>query len=901
MMRILFFARHFSYLRNFESAIGELARRGHAIHLSADREETMGGRTMVEQIAKDYPNVTVGWTPTRESGAWYELARKLRLGLDYLRFLDSRYVGAPHLRMRARGRAPMAVVTLAALPLLRTRAGRWLLTTILRGFERAIPRSPEMDVFIRTQNPDVVLITPLVDLGSPQGDHFASAKAAGIRTVLCVASWDHLSSKSLLRQLPSRVVVWNDIQKQEAIELHRVPPDLVTVTGAQCYDHWFGRQPALTRRDFCERVGLDPDRPYVLWVCSSLFRRTANEAHFVEQWIQALRTRDDPHLREVGVLVRPHPARLDEWQNTDLTDFRNVAFWGSHPVDDEAKDDYFDSLHHSAAVVGLNTSAFLEAGLVGRPVYTILLPEISTANQEGTIHFHYLLNVNGGLLHASRSMDEHLSQLADAIASPMARSEKSQRFTNAFVRPFGIDEPATPRFADAIEAEGRLGRPAGDAVGAAMTLVYRLLLLPWLLVMHAKVASLSWRKEMRYKTRKAVRHHSKQFWLQLKSFAATQIKGKRAYDGRKVVGGANLTPKQGKPRDPAKSLTFPGVPEVEETKETVTLLGRSRRPIIVGPWLTETGFELLYWIPFVTWAKAYGGLRDEQLFVVSRGGCAPWYRHVTPNYVDVLEFYSPDEFRTLNEQRTLQHRGRFKHMDVSAFDDAIIECVTTKLGLDKSKLLHPSLMYNLFNVYWRQMAPVTLVEAFTLFRQLPRVGVRDVAAHLPESYVAVKFYSNMALPDSPENRAMIAQILRELTKTTDVVLLNTGHRFDDHADYPVDVRSRLHTVAHLMTPQNNLRIQSQIIAGATAFVGTYGGFSYLAPLLGTDTLAFFSHPTGFRWDHLELAKRVFSSLRGGAFVALDVRDLDVVRLGFAGADGWGLKDRIRPAAVVTGS
>ncbi|MBI2828987.1 MAG: hypothetical protein HYX77_06935 [Acidobacteria bacterium] len=794
----------------------------------------------------------------------------------------------------------MAVVTLAALPLLRAGAGRWLLAAILRGFERAIPRSAVLDAFIRAQNPDLMLITPLVDLGSPQADHFASAKAAGVRTVLCVASWDHLSSKSLLRQWPNRVVVWNEIQKQEAVELHRVPPDLVTVTGAQCYDHWFGRQPALTRRAFCDRVGLDPDKPYVLWVCSSLFRRTANEAHLVERWIQALRTSDDPHLQEVGILVRPHPARLDEWQNTDLTDFRNVAFWGAHPVDDEAKNDYFDSLYYSAAVVGLNTSALLEAGLVGRPVYTILLPDVSPANQEGTIHFHYLLNVNGGLLHASRSMEEHLSQLRDAVASPVVHAEKSRRFTEAFIRPFGIDEPATPRFADAIEAEGRLGRTAGDSTGAVLTLLYRVLLFPWLLIMHAKVASQSWRKELRYKTRKAVRHYSKRFWLQLKAFAAAQIKGKRAYDGRKVVGGANLTPKLGKPRDPAKSLTFPGIQEVDETKETVTLLGRSRRPIIVGPWLTETGFELLYWIPFVAWAKAYGGLRDEQLFVVSRGGCASWYRHITPNYIDVLSFYSPDQFRTLNEQRTLQHRGRFKHMDVSAFDRAILERVTTKLALDKPKLLHPSLMYNLFNVYWRQMAPVTLVEAFTLFRQLPPVGVRDLAAHLPEQYVAVKFYSNMALPDSSENRAMIAQILRELTKTTDVVLLHTGHRFDDHTDYPIDIRGRLHTVDHLITPENNLHIQSKIIAGATAFVGTYGGFSYLAPLLGTDTLAFFSHPTGFRWDHLELAKRVFSSLRGGAFVALDVRDLDVVRFGFAGADASGLKDRIRPAAAVTG-
>ena len=50
-MTILFLTRHFSYLRNFESAIRELARRGHKIHLSADREETMGGRGMVMRIA----------------------------------------------------------------------------------------------------------------------------------------------------------------------------------------------------------------------------------------------------------------------------------------------------------------------------------------------------------------------------------------------------------------------------------------------------------------------------------------------------------------------------------------------------------------------------------------------------------------------------------------------------------------------------------------------------------------------------------------------------------------------------------------------------------------------------------------------------------------------------------
>jgi hypothetical protein len=42
-----------------------------------------------------------------------------------------------------------------------------------------------------------VLVTPLIELGSPQMDHLAAAKALGIRTALPVASWDHLSSKAV--------------------------------------------------------------------------------------------------------------------------------------------------------------------------------------------------------------------------------------------------------------------------------------------------------------------------------------------------------------------------------------------------------------------------------------------------------------------------------------------------------------------------------------------------------------------------------------------------------------------------------------------------------------------------------------------------------------------------------
>ena len=110
--------------------------------------------------------------------------------------------------------------------------------------------------------------------------------------------------------------------------------------------------------------------------------------------------------------------------------------YGRNPVSPHAQADYFDSLYHSHAVVGLVTSAFLEAAIVGRPVHTLLLPEFEMY-QEGVQHFRYLMEVEGGLLKVTRTFQDHLGELSSALARPVERDEQNVRFVRAFVRPPG--------------------------------------------------------------------------------------------------------------------------------------------------------------------------------------------------------------------------------------------------------------------------------------------------------------------------------------------------------------------------------------------------------------------------------------------------------------------------------
>ena len=69
----------------------------------------------------------------------------------------------------------------------------------LAGVERAIPVHAPIAEYLREQSPDVLLVSPLVTAASEQVDWVKAARACGIRSAVCIASWDNLTNKGLLR------------------------------------------------------------------------------------------------------------------------------------------------------------------------------------------------------------------------------------------------------------------------------------------------------------------------------------------------------------------------------------------------------------------------------------------------------------------------------------------------------------------------------------------------------------------------------------------------------------------------------------------------------------------------------------------------------------------------------
>ena len=161
------------------------------------------------------------------------------------------------------------------------------------------------------------------------------------------------------------------------------------------------------------------------------------------------------------MLIRPHPFNVEGWQTTDFADLGPVAIFPNArftPSADSARTSFFDSLYYASAIVGVNTSAMVEAAILGKPVLSLMTGEFA-ATQQGTLHFHYLLPENGGFLRVARSLDEHVVQLTSALRNPDVSRAETESFVRSFLRPRGLDVPCTPLLADAFERAADLHRP----------------------------------------------------------------------------------------------------------------------------------------------------------------------------------------------------------------------------------------------------------------------------------------------------------------------------------------------------------------------------------------------------------------------------------------------------------
>jgi FkbM family methyltransferase len=469
-MKFLVIAKQKKNVDTFERVLAELLALGHQVTLALQQRDPERDERLADRLRHEH--FALVSCPDERADGWRAAAPLVRTVRDWAQYTRPEYRTASKLHRRAVERLFRELGTSLSgeAPPLGSAAGARL-RDALAHLEGAIPVDALHDEFLARQQPDVVVVTPGLHFGTGQADYVKAARARGLPVWMLLFSWDNLSTKGALHERPDLMFVWNERQRREAIELHDFPADRVVVAGAPRFDEFFALEPQVSRDGFFAPLRLDPNQPTLLYLCSSRFI-AAHELDFIRRWLAALRASGGP-LERCNVIVRPHPDVVlvdggPEPEAVTWPSMRQATGWVQRPFDDPAAlvlrttygtpQAFYECLHHARAAVALNTSAELEAGIAGRPVYTVLSTEEAADGQANTIHFNYLLREHGGFVHYAADLPSHVAQLAAALNAPPDTSS-IRAFIGAFLRPLG-DRPVAPALA-------RLLSDRAAALGAA--------------------------------------------------------------------------------------------------------------------------------------------------------------------------------------------------------------------------------------------------------------------------------------------------------------------------------------------------------------------------------------------------------------------------------------------------
>ncbi|MBU3926054.1 CDP-glycerol glycerophosphotransferase family protein [Patescibacteria group bacterium] len=250
--------------------------------------------------------------------------------------------------------------------------GRWkLIRNLFRQINYYFSGKPIFKDLFEKYKPELIFS---MDVKHPfDTELLIEARKRKIFTIAMVRSWDYLTAKGITRVMPHKMIVHNEIIKNEAIKYADMNPENIEVIGMPHFDPYIN-YPRSEKKEFFKKIKGDSDKPLILW--APLGDKFSDlDSQFFEILCEAIKKEELP--KDLQVLVRVPPGDtlnlhgLKPCPNL-IFDYPGSGFEGMHRKANEMSLvdllHLADSLFYSSLVVTCASTICIDATVFDKPI-----------------------------------------------------------------------------------------------------------------------------------------------------------------------------------------------------------------------------------------------------------------------------------------------------------------------------------------------------------------------------------------------------------------------------------------------------------------------------------------------------------------------------------------------------
>lgn len=252
-----------------------------------------------------------------------------------------------------------------------------------------------------------------------------------IPVIAMIRSWDNLTNQGKLPLKFPKIIVWNEIMRDELVHFHGYSPDQIYLSGVPQFDLYHDYEPT-DRREFFENIGGASERKLITYATVPPLI-SPKEEDILERLCESIIKGEFAY--PVKLLVRMHPKddetryrKLERYLDSDSIVFEYAArkFGESPDQWSQTGDDirhYADTLLYSDVIINVASTVSIEAAIFDTPVVNVVYDgyqnrdyyESATRNYD-FIHYRNIMKTRGVRL--ARSHEELVGYINQYLRDP---------------------------------------------------------------------------------------------------------------------------------------------------------------------------------------------------------------------------------------------------------------------------------------------------------------------------------------------------------------------------------------------------------------------------------------------------------------------------------------------------